>query len=227
MIMALEAAANKTSDSEIGSYGVEVKDVVTKVEGLFLDTLEPFTFTATACAFGYRTSLFKTELKDKTLITKVFFTLSTNPVPNTTYGQIEEELLKQPDRSIQSVRNAVINIRSQKLPDPAIFGNAGSFFKNPTVPESLAFQIRAAYPHIPLYQTDIQGFYKLPAAFLIDQCGWKGVRKGNVGVHINQPLVLLAFEGATGAEVLHLSQEIQNSVQERFGVTLEREANVV
>jgi len=211
----------------IGAYGVEVKDLIVKVEGFYIDTLKPFLLPNSACAFEYRGSVFKRALKGKVLITRVFFSLSTTPEPNTNYGLVEQELQNHPDRSIQSVRQAIIAIRTQKLPDPAKIGNAGSFFKNPVVEAGLLEKIRADYPDIPVYQTDVASLFKLPAAFLIDKCGWKGVRKGRVGVHDTQPLVLVAFEGATGQEVLDLSIEIQNSVNEKFGVSLQHEVQVV
>jgi len=211
----------------IGAYGAEAKDTIVKVEGLFIDTLKPFVFSAAECAFGYRNSIFKTELKNRVLITKVFFKLSTAALPNTDYGRIEEELQSQPDRSIRCIRQAIINIRNQKLPDPAKMGNAGSFFKNPTVTEVLALKIQATYPNMPLYPADLPGYGKLPAAFLIEKSGWKGVRKGNVGVHDTQPLVLVAFEGAKGSEILDLSMQIQRSVKEKFDILLEPEVNIL
>jgi UDP-N-acetylmuramate dehydrogenase len=194
---------------------------------MYIDTLEPFSFTGKECAFGYRSSIFKGDLKGRVLITRVFFTLSTHPATNTHYGSIEQELQNQPDYSIQSIRRAVIAIRNQKLPDPQKVRNAGSFFKNPTVETSIAQKIKANYPNIPVYSSEIEGYCKLPAAFLIDQCGWKGIRRGNAGVHTAQPLVLVAFEGATGNEVLELSEQVKASVLERFGVLLEREVEVI
>jgi len=211
----------------IGAYGAEAKDVVSAVEGIYIDTLKSFSLSAGQCAFGYRNSIFKNDLKGQTLITRVFFILSTVPQPNTNYGSIEQELQNQPDRSIQSVRRAVVAIRSQKLPDPQILGNAGSFFKNPSVAASLVMEIQEEYPNIPIYPSDIEGHYKLPAAFLIEKSGWKGARKGNVGVHKDQPLVLVAYEGASGGEVLELSTQVEASVKQKFGIQLEREVNVI
>ena len=211
----------------IGAYGVEAKDTISVVEGFFLDTLERFSISGADCAFGYRTSLFKTELKKRVMITRVLFSLSTVPQPNTDYGRIEQELQNQPDRSIQSVRQAVIAIRNQKLPDPKKLGNAGSFFKNPYVDDFLVQKIKSLYPDIPVYGSDLVGCSKLPAAFLIDKCGWKGRSVGRVGVHSEQPLVLVAYEGAEGTHVLELSKQIQNSVREKFGVILEPEVDVL
>ena len=193
----------------IGAYGAEAKDAVVLVEGIYLDTLESFVFSGTDCSFGYRNSIFKTLLKGRTLITKVFF-----------------ELQKGNDRSIRSTRQEIIHIRNQKLPDPAKLGNAGSFFKNPMVEMSMALHIQTEFANMPLYPGEREGYAKLSAAFLIDQAGWKGVRRGNAGVHGNQPLVLVAYEGATGQEVVDLSEEIQRSVHEKFGVALEREVNI-
>ena len=211
----------------IGAYGVEVKDAIINVEGFYIDTLKPFSLTAAECAFGYRTSIFKQDLKGKVFITRVLFSLSTAPQATTDYGRIEQELQQQPDRSIHSVRQAIIAIRAQKLPDPQKIGNAGSFFKNPMIEVSLAHKILEAFPNMPLYSAETPAYCKVPAAFLIEKCGWKGVRKGSVGVHCDQPLVLVAFEGATGKEVLHLSEEIQNSVREKFGIMLETEVNIL
>ena len=211
----------------IGAYGAEAKDSIIMVEGFYLDSLEPFSLHVAECAFGYRTSLFKTELKGNVMITRILFSLSTVPQSNTDYGRIEQELQSQPDNSIQSVRRAIIAIRNQKLPDPHKLGNAGSFFKNPYVDDALVQKIKCLYPDIPVYGSDLVGCSKLPAAFLIDKCGWKGKRVGYVGVHSDQPLVLVAFEGAQGSEVLALSQQIQSSVKEKFGVLLDPEVNIL
>ena len=209
----------------IGAYGAEAKDVITAVEGLYLDSLEPFFLPAADCAFGYRDSIFKRALKDKVVITKVFFELSTRPETKTDYGRMAEMLAQQADTSIASVRAAVMAIRREKLPDPAELGNAGSFFKNPSLPTDQALAIQAHYPKMPLYDSDIVGCSKIPAAFLIEQCGWKGYQRGLVGVHSQQPLVLVASKGATGADIAKLYQEIQDSVQEKFDVSLECEVN--
>ena len=211
----------------IGAYGTEVRNAIINVEGFYIDTLKSFSLAAAECAFGYRTSIFKQDLKGRVFITRVLFSLSTTPQPCTDYGRIEQELQQQPDRSIHSVRQAIIAIRSQKLPDPQKIGNAGSFFKNPMVEVSLAHRIVEEFPNMPLYSADTPAYCKVPAAFLIEKCGWKGIRNGSVGVHYDQPLVLIAFEGATGKEVLHLSEEIQNSVREKFGIFLETEVNIL
>lgn len=207
----------------IGAYGVEVKDSIEKVEGFYLDTMDPFSISRSDCAFGYRKSIFKTELQGNVLITKVFFVLSSHPKPNTDYGRIVQYIQNQNDRSIQSIRQAIITIRSQKLPDPQKMGNAGSFFKNPSVDESILQKVRERFPDIPFYPTETDGYVKLPAAYLIEKCGWKGVKVGRVGVHFEQPLVLVAYEGATGEEVMELSKKIQHSVYEKFNVKLDRE----
>ena len=209
----------------IGAYGAEAKDVITAVEGLYLDSLEPFFLSEADCGFGYRDSIFKRALKDKVVITKVFFELSTRPETKTDYGRIAEMLAQQPDNSIRSVRAAVMAIRREKLPDPEVLGNAGSFFKNPSLPKDKALAIQALYPSMPIYNSDIEGYSKIPAAFLIEQCGWKGQWQGLVGVHSQQPLVLVAHKGATGAALAKLYQKIQASVQEKFGVSLECEVN--
>ncbi len=210
----------------IGAYGVELKDVISTVEALDLDTLEPVVFTNEECKFGYRSSIFKHDLKGRVIITHVNLELSKHPELVTHYGSVAEELAKYTRKDIYSVRQAVISIRTSKLPDPEVTGNAGSFFKNPVIERSQFENLLQQYPEIPHY--DAPGDkVKIPAAWLIDQNGWKGVKKGNAGVHPNQPLVLINLGGATGKEVLTLAEEIAGSVKDRFGIDLEMEVNIV
>jgi UDP-N-acetylmuramate dehydrogenase len=206
---------------------VEVKDILAELEAIHTDTLEKRIFTNKECRFGYRDSVFKQELKGKYIILRVMFLLSKKPVIRLDYGNIRAELQQMnitgPD--IRSVREAVINIRKRKLPDPAITGNAGSFFKNPVVTPDQFQKLALANPGIVSFPQDEK--VKIAAAWLIEQCGWKGYREGDAGVHKDQPLVLINFGNATGNEILVLGEKIQASVLEKFGIKLEREVNVI
>ncbi|NBP29343.1 MAG: UDP-N-acetylmuramate dehydrogenase [Flavobacteriia bacterium] len=211
----------------IGAYGVEIKDVFEYLDAVEIATGNMKRFYAEDCAFGYRESVFKRQLKNEYIICSVAFRLSLNPKVNTSYGVIEAELermsVKKP--SIKDVSQAVINIRKSKLPDPTVLGNAGSFFKNPVVPEAVLDQIRSTYEKVPSYPAG-EGTVKLAAGWLIEQAGWKGKRVGAVGVHELQALVLVNYGGGTGKEVYDLSQEIIEDIQQKFGVSLEREVNI-
>ncbi len=210
----------------IGAYGSEVSDTIELVEYINLETLEECQISADDCRFGYRDSVFKRELKSKTIITHVVFRLSKYPVINARYADVAAELAGIVNPGLYDVRKAIIDIRRRKLPDPAVMGNAGSFFKNPVIESQRALELQRDYPTLKLFPAP-QGFNKIPAAWLIEQCGFKGIRKGNVGVHPNQALVLVAFEGATGNELLELSAEIQNCVNEKFGIKIDPEVNII
>jgi UDP-N-acetylmuramate dehydrogenase len=210
----------------IGAYGVEVKDTIEKVRAISLTNGSVKEFSNEECRFGYRDSIFKDDLKGKYLITKVFFKLLINPSFNTIYGSLKEETEKLGRISLHSVREAVIKIRSGKLPDPSQIGNAGSFFKNPVISKSVAEKLRQKYPLIPCYD-DPSGSAKIAAGWLIDQCGWKGKRNGDAGVHDKQALVLVNYGKATGMEILKLSDEIRQSVSDKFGILLEKEVEVI
>ncbi len=213
----------------IGAYGVEIKDRFHSLEALRISDGEVVTFSKSECAFGYRESFFKREGKDRFVILSVSFALSKGAhVLNTSYGNIQEELqrmgITQP--TLLDVSNSVIAIRRSKLPDPAVLGNAGSFFKNPVVPTSLAEAIKQEFPAAPAFPAG-EGHVKLAAGWLIEQAGWKGKRAGACGVHDRQALVLVNHGGATGKEVYALSEAVLRSVRERFGVELEREVNML
>ncbi len=212
----------------IGAYGIELKDVFHDLEALQLDTLETEHFNAGACRFGYRESVFKHELKNKYFITSVTFRLNKQPILNTSYGAIAQELGKLgiTNPGVKDVSEAVIRIRRSKLPDPAVLGNAGSFFKNPEVDQETADRIRSEYPALVSYPTT-PGRVKLAAGWLIEQCGWKGKVVGHTGAHKDQALVLVNYGGATGNEVYQLAMEIRESVFERFGVRIDPEVNLV
>ncbi|MFZ4546211.1 MAG: UDP-N-acetylmuramate dehydrogenase [Bacteroidales bacterium] len=212
----------------IGAYGVEVKDSFYSLEAVDLKTGELNIFHYPECNFGYRDSIFKGELKGKFAIWSVTFQLNLNPVVHVEYGAIKQELeakgIENP--GIRDVSEAVCAIRQSKLPDPEILGNAGSFFKNPTVDLKFADKLRESFPKLVSY-TLADGNEKLAAGWLIEQCGWKGFREGDAGVHQNQALVLVNYGNASGSQILTLAHKVQNSVYERFGVKLEMEVNVI
>jgi UDP-N-acetylmuramate dehydrogenase len=211
----------------IGAYGVEIKDTFTYLDAVEIATGKVKRFHLADCAFGYRESVFKRELKNQYVICSVAFTLSLNPIMNTSYGVIETELQHMgiTTPSIKDVSNAVIRIRQSKLPDPKLLGNAGSFFKNPVVSNEVLQSIQSSYERVPSYPAG-DGHVKLAAGWLIEQAGWKGKRFGNVGVHELQALVLVNYGGGTGKEIYELSQRIIEDIQEKFGVSLEREVNI-
>jgi UDP-N-acetylmuramate dehydrogenase len=210
----------------IGAYGAEVKDTVEKVRAISLEDGSIREFTNEECRFGYRTSIFKTELKGKYLITKVYFRLSTHPKLSLEYGSLKEEINKLGSTSLGNVRKIVISTRQSKLPDPDQVGNAGSFFKNPVVKSSVVSDLKAKFPKLPVFN-DPSGGMKLAAGWLIEQCGWKGKRIGDAAVHDKQALVIVNLANAKGNELFDLSEQIKDSVFEKFGITLEREVEVI
>jgi UDP-N-acetylmuramate dehydrogenase len=218
----------------IGAYGVEIKDIFHSLEAYHLQDKTRVNFNLTDCAFGYRESVFKGKFKNQFVITSVTYRLNKKPLLNTSYGAIEKELeamgVKEPD--IQAVSQAVIHIRSSKLPNPSEIGNAGSFFKNPEVSGSKFKELTQMHSGIIGYDLP-DGNVKLAAGWLIEQCGpekgvsWKGYRKGDAGCHAKQALLLVNYGNAAGYEIYSLSEQIINSVNEKFGVLLSREVNVV
>ena len=215
-----------TPIQNIGAYGVEVKETIENVRAISLTDGSVREFSNRECRFGYRDSVFKGSLKGKYLVTNVCFRLRKNSSLNTIYGSLKEETQKLGPVSLITVRQAVMNIRTAKLPDPVMIGNAGSFFKNPVVNESAASALRQTYPEIPGF-SDPSGGTKIAAGWLIDQCGWKGKRKGDAGVHEKQALILVNYGNATGNDILLLSEEIKQSVSAKFGIELEREVEVI
>lgn len=212
----------------IGAYGVEVKDIFYQLEAYDLHEKSVITFGLNDCHFGYRESIFKQQYKGRFVILNVTFKLRKNPQFNTAYGAIKEELekMKVEQLSIQAISQAVINIRQSKLPDPAVIGNAGSFFKNPVIDTDHFFYLQQDHPNIPGFPAGGQQT-KIAAGWLIEQCGWKGYREGDAGCYSKQALVLVNYGNATGSEVYHLSEAIIRSVREKFGITLEREVNML
>ena len=212
----------------IGAYGVEVKDLITQVNTIKLSDSSSHSFSNAECKFDYRSSIFKTSHKNQYLITSVDFRLSKLPSINTSYGAINSELEARniSNPTIKDVSDAVIAIRSSKLPDPAKIGNAGSFFKNPVIDMQLAEKLKITFPTMPQYEVG-ENLRKLAAGWLIEQCGWKGKTINNYGVHKLQALVLVNYSDATGQQIFDLSSGIIESVKEKFGVLLEREVNII
>ncbi|MDQ3277129.1 MAG: UDP-N-acetylmuramate dehydrogenase [Bacteroidota bacterium] len=212
----------------IGAYGVEIKDVFYQLEAYHLQEKALQTFSLNDCEFGYRESIFKRKYKGQFVITSVTYRLNKKPVYHTSYGAIQQELERMgvQELSIKAISNAVISIRSSKLPDPKEVGNAGSFFKNPAVEKSHLATIQQSYPDVPAFPLD-EKFVKVPAGWLIEQCGWKGHRRGDAGCYPKQALVLVNYGQATGNEIYALGEEILQSVKSKFGIELEREVNVI
>lgn len=212
----------------IGAYGVELKDIFHSLEAYHFPTGEIHSFKKEDCAFGYRESVFKRKFTGEYLILSVRFQLSKHPVLNIKYGAIEQTLdeMDITNPTIQDVSKAVIKIRSEKLPNPSIIGNAGSFFKNPIIHKSYVEELRKEYQEIPFFKTEEADFIKIPAAWLIEKAGWKGYRNKEVGCHEKQPLVLVNFGHAKGQEVYDLAQEIISSIRKKFQIDLEAEVNI-
>ena len=219
----------------IGAYGAELKDVFENLDALHKSDRIIHTFTANDCEFGYRESVFKQKYKDEFVIVNVTFRLNKKPLLNTSYGAFSQELedMGITEPSIRSISDAVINIRRRKLPDPAQIGNAGSFFKNPTISIAQFDQLQKKVDDklqsgtsIPHFKVDAK-HVKIPAAWLIEQCGWKGYRDGDAGVHRDQALVLVNYGNASGKVLAQLATKISNSVKTKFGIELEREVNIV
>ncbi len=213
----------------IGAYGVEVKDTINAVTFYNYSTHTIETLNKSDCQFGYRDSIFKQTLKGKVFITSVELILQKTPSFNTSYGAIQTELAAMGVTaiSIKAISDAVINIRSSKLPNPLVIGNAGSFFKNPSVSLSKYEALIIKFPNLVGYVNNVTQTVKLAAGWLIEYCGYKGYRQGNVGCHYMQALVLVNYGNATGTELFELSTAIINKVSFTFGVVLEREVNII
>lgn len=211
----------------IGAYGVEVKDVIQSVKYVEIESGESKVIDKKGCQFAYRDSIFKHGLKGKVIITSVVFKLSKTPMNKTTYGAIAEELEKlNKEPSPESIAQAVINIRSRKLPNPAELGNSGSFFKNPIIPTSKYKALQKEFPEIVGYKID-EKTTKVAAGWLIDNAGLKGYRKADAGVHKNQALVLVNYGNASGEEIINLAKEIQKIVKDKYGIQIEPEVNII
>jgi len=212
----------------IGAYGVELKDIFYELEAYHLHEKKSLIFSKAECEFDYRESVFKNIYRNQFIITSVIFQLNRVPVYNTSYGAIKVELEKMGIQtlSIKAISDSIIRIRQSKLPDPNVIGNAGSFFKNPTIKNEQFEDLKNEFPTIVGYPTG-NDETKLAAGWLIEKCGWKGFRKGDAGCHDKQALVLVNYGKASGEEILHLSEKIINSVKLMFGITLHREVNIM
>ena len=208
----------------IGAYGVEVKDVLQSIEAISVDDLSKRIFTNAECNYGYRDSIFKNSLKGKYVITYVTYRLSKKANPNIGYGALKSVLAENP--SLKEIRDAIIAVRNSKLPDPKVYGNAGSFFMNPVIPMEQFVALQSRYPDIPSYPAS-DGYIKVPAGWLIEKSGWKGKSLGNAAVYEKQALVLIYRGGATGMEVEHLADTVIADVQKIFGITLHAEVNYI
>ena len=213
----------------IGAYGVEIKNIIISVEAVEISTGKIRSFTNAECDFGYRDSTFKQRAKNKYLISSITLKLTKRDHElNTTYGAIEETLKQRGiiHPTVKDISDAVIHIRRSKLPDPEVIGNAGSFFKNPTIDSKLYELIKKGHPSFPSYPSG-DGLVKIPAAWLIEQCGWKGKTFDAIGVHKNQALVLVNYGGGDGKQIWQLALDIKASVQEKFDINLQPEVNVI
>ncbi len=211
----------------IGAYGTELKSVFKELEAVHISTKAVRTFSNHDCQFGYRHSIFKGELKGQFVICNVTFQLSKKPQLITSYGAVEKELLEMGvSKSVNSVSQAIINIRNRKLPNPKEIGNGGSFFKNPTITNSHFESLKKDFPNIVGYPNGHE-LTKVAAGWLIEQAGWKGHTMKDAGVHKNQALVLVNYGHAKGTDILELSKKIQQSVKQKFGIKLEAEVNII
>ena len=210
----------------IGAYGCEAKDAIRRVEMYCVETGAMLTLDAAHCGFGYRESVFKHDLKGRAIITAVEIALMHTPRPRLGYGDVEREVEARGGATLRNIREAICAIRRAKLPDPAVLGNAGSFFKNPVVGAAAAERLLAEYPDMPHYPAP-EGRVKLAAGWLIDRAGMKGYREGSVGVHERQALVLVNHGGATGGEVIAFAHEVQERVREKFGIEIDTEVNIL
>jgi UDP-N-acetylmuramate dehydrogenase len=210
----------------IGAYGVELKDYLERVDAWDLQQNKQVRLKREACSFGYRSSIVKKEYRGRYIITHVVFRLRKQAQLILDYGPVKERFTLEGGTTAKDLREVIVSIRRQKLPDPLEFGNAGSFFKNPVVDRSVFERIHANYPGIPHYK-DAEDQVKIPAGWLIEQAGWKGKRIGNVGTWPTQALVIVNYGGATGQEILDFSEQLREDVDKKFGICLEREVNVV
>ena len=210
----------------IGAYGMEVKDVIETVDAIHVESLQKRMFTNEECRYGYRKSIFKEELRGKYIITNVTFRLKKQPDYQLDYQHLREAVLQRGEINLANIRSTVISIRESKLHDTSITGNAGSFFMNPVIPKEKFDELQVSYhtmPHYPASETEV----KVPAGWLIEQCGWKGRSVGNVGVHSRQALVIINLGGATGQEVAGLAAQIRENVYQQFGIDITPEVNYI
>jgi len=212
----------------IGAYGVEIKETFVELEALEISSGKIVKFSNSECEFGYRESVFKNKMKNKYIILNITLELNKNPILNINYGDIKAilETKKIETPTIKDVSNAIISIRQRKLPDPKKIGNSGSFFKNPIIDINLLKLIEKKYPNVVSYKIN-ENEFKIAAGWMIEKAGWKGKKFNNLGVHENQALVLVNYGLANGKEIFNLSKKIILDIKEKFGITLEREVNII
>jgi UDP-N-acetylmuramate dehydrogenase len=211
----------------IGAYGVEAKDAIRSVDMYFVEGGNFVTLAAEHCDFGYRESVFKHSLKGRVVITAIEIELSKEPNPRLGYGDVIREVEARGGATLANIRDAICSIRRSKLPDTAVLGNAGSFFKNPIVEREVAERLLSEYPDMPHYPAQEEGKVKLAAGWLIDKSGLKGYKEGNVGVHERQALVLVNLGGATGGEVITFAHKVMAKVYDKFGIEIAPEVNIL
>lgn len=227
-LSAIPSSVGAAPVQNIGAYGAEVKGVITTVEYFDTNKLDVVRLSNAECNFAYRESIFKQELRGVAIILAVEMRLCRTPRPNLGYGDVIKEVELRGGASLQNIREAICAIRSRKLPDPKVLGNAGSFFKNPIVELCVAERLLKEYPDMPSYAVPNDDKHvKLAAGWLIDRAGLKGYRDGNVGIHQNQALVLVNYGGATGGEVIALSEYVSKCVKDKFGVEIRPEVNLL
>jgi UDP-N-acetylmuramate dehydrogenase len=222
----IPGSAGAAPVQNIGAYGADAKDSIVKVRAVCVEDGSVIELDNNECRFGYRSSIFKNEMKGRCVVTRVYFKLALRPSLNLIYGSLGDEVNRLGGATLINIRNAVINIRRSKLPDPEKTGNAGSFFKNPVVDANTAKMLKEKYPLLPLYE-DQSGGFKVAAGWLIEACGLKGKRTGDAGIHDKQALVIVNYGGASGKEIFNLSEEVKKSVMEKFSIHLEREVEVI
>ena len=227
-LSAIPSSVGASAVQNIGAYGTEAKDVIEWVEYIDLASLSECRILGSECKFGYRESIFKGALAGKVIITAVVYRLRTTATPRLDYGTLRPEVEKAGDFSPEGIRRAVITIRNSKLPDPKKIGNAGSFFKNPILPREQVERLKSEYPSMPIYEVaGAPDRLKIATGWMIDSLGWKGKSMGKAGVHTHQALVLVNLGGATGKEVLALAERICEEVNEKFGVEIYPEVNIL
>ncbi len=227
-LSAIPSSVGATAVQNIGAYGTEAKDIIRQVEYIELPTLEVRTIQGADCKFGYRNSIFKNELAGRAIITAVHYRLSKLPCPKLDYGTLRPEVERAGEVNPSAIRRAVEAIRGSKLPDPKVTGNAGSFFVNPILPRHQVEALKEQYPTMPVYEVAGQpDKLKIATGWMIDSLGWKGKTLGRAGVHANQALVLINAGSATGGEVVALAERICREVEERFGVKISPEVNIL
>lgn len=225
-LSAIPGCVGASPVQNIGAYGAEASQIIEQVYGYYIENGEPFTTKGRDCKFGYRNSIFKSELKGKVIVSEVTYKLQKSGTLKLEYGNVKKYVDELGEASLQTVRKAITEIRDAKLPNPQIEGNAGSFFKNPEVRDNVAERILAIYPDMPLYRLS-DNMVKIPAGWLIEKSGWKGKQLGNAAVHNKQALVIVNRGGASGNEIIKLAETIQEDVQRLFGISLQMEVCVI